>query len=457
MPLLRPKVNPINPVRMIVTSFAAVILAGTLLLLTPMATRAGNSTSITDAFFTAVSATCVTGLTIYDTYLHWTVFGQLVILFMVQVGGLGIVTFVTFFNILLGKRMALSSMQMAMESFRSGSFTDSGKLIRNVVGFSIGAELIGAGLLMIAFVPEYGASGIFMAVFTSVSAFCNAGFDLMGREGAHSSLTHFGGDPLVLLTVSALVICGGLGFLVWNDLAAWRKTRKLTFHTRLVLFTTGLMLAVGFLFFLLFESGNPRTLGDLPAGERTLNAFFQSVTLRTAGFVTLDFNSLYGVTKLCSVIWMFIGGGSGGTAGGIKLTTFAVIVMAVVSVVRNKEDTEIFGRRIRKGTVYKSLAILVLSLGMVGFAGCAVYFLDGGLVSSRITGLNALFETVAAFSTTGISVGVSEDSGMISRLLLAFTMFVGRIGPMTFALSLTIRANTSTKGTILPEGSLLVG
>lgn len=456
MPVLHTKGKAMNPTRTIVSSFALVIAVGTLLLMLPISSKAGQWTFVVDALFTATSATCVTGLVIADTYQNWTLFGQVVIMLLIQIGGLGLVTFVTFFNLVIGKKLGLRNMQMASESISSDTFSDSAKLIRSIVRMSLIIEAIGALVLMITFVPKYGVYGIFMSLFTAVSAFCNAGFDLMGMEGAYVSLCNYNGNPLVMVTIMALIVCGGLGFVVWHDLAAYRRTKRLTLHTKIVLITTAILIVSGALIFLLFESGNKSTLGGLNAGERGIAAFFQSITLRTAGFNSVDVNSLQGITKVFSIIFMFIGAAPGSTAGGIKVTTFAVILMTVISVIRNKEETEIMGRRVNKNTVYKSLAIMSLSIVIVVIASLSVYLIDG-IPTEKITGLNALFEATSAFGTVGLSAGATGQSGWISHLVLILTMFIGRVGPVSLGLSLAVNADARKKNQVIPEGKVIVG
>ena len=267
---------------------------------------------------------------------------------------------------------------------------------------------------------------------------------------------NYNDEPLVLLTITALIICGGLGFIVWQDLVSYRRTKRLTLHSKVVLIANAVLVVGGALLIFLLERANPATLGALDGPGKALASLFQSVTLRTAGFNSVDFGAMHGVTKVLSVIWMFIGAGSGSTGGGIKVTTFAVILMTVVSVIRNREDTEILGRRVSKAVVYKSLAILSLALGVVMLVSSAVYFL-GGAEQGSISGINALFETVSAFGTVGVSAGVTGVAGWPSQLLLALTMFVGRVGPVSLALSLTMKADARRKNQVIPEGKIVVG
>lgn len=442
------------PMRMIAISFALVIISGTFLLMLPISSNDGQPTNFLDCLFTATSSTCVTGLVVFDTYLKWSTFGKIVILLLIQIGGLGLITFTTFFNVAIGRKLGLRNMQLAQESLNSTTFFDVTHLVKAVVLISLAMELCGAAILCTTFVPKYGAEGIFISIFMSVSAFCNAGFDLLGMEGEFVSLCNYNGSPVVIFTIGLLIIIGGLGFLVWKDIFTYRKTKILMLHTKIVLIMTITLILSGMFLFLILEWNNPDTLGGLPIADRFTAAFFQSVTLRTAGFNSVDVNSLHSLTKLGSIVLMFIGAAPGSTAGGVKVTTFAVIVMTVVSVIRGKDDTIILKRRVQKNVVYKALAVVSIALLVVCVSSITIYFTNPD--HADVTGMNALFESVSAFGTVGISSGVTAVANIPSKIILILTMFIGRVGPVSLALALAMRGKPP-KDVIVPDGKILVG
>ncbi|MFA9381136.1 MAG: TrkH family potassium uptake protein [Acetanaerobacterium sp.] len=440
-----------RPVRTITLSFAFVILVGTVVLMMPFSSRSGSFTPFFDALFTATSATCVTGLVLYDTFLQWSAIGQAIILVLIQIGGLGLLTITTFFNLAIGRKLGLRGVHLASETANALDLPDAPKLVKTIMLVSFSCEAVGALLLMVHFVPSYGREGVFLSVFLAVSAFCNAGFDLLGREGAYSSLSHYNDNPYVLLVIVLLIVLGGLGFLVWKDLAQYRKTKKLLLHTRVVIVMTGALIVFGTFVFLLFEWNNGQTLGALPASQRFVASLFQSVTTRTAGFNTIDMNSLNGVTKMFVIILMFIGAAPGSTGGGIKITTFAILVMTVVSVVRGQDETIIFKRRVDKHVVYKALAVVLFAFMFILVATSIIYFTS----VENIDGMNALFESVSAFCTVGLSTGVTAVANLPSRLMIILSMFFGRVGPVSFALALTLRQGRRHE--IIPDGKIIVG
>ena len=444
-----------NPARVITGSFLAVIIAGTLLLMLPLSAKNGEVTNFFDALFTATSATCVTGLVVVDTYTHWTYFGQGVILALIQVGGLGLVTLTLFFNLIIRRKLGLRTLQLAQESTSATNFEDTPRLLKGIVGISLTVESIGALLLMPAFVPKYGKEGIFISVFTSISAFCNAGFDLLGREGAYASLIHYNGS-YVLVVISALIIIGGLGFLVLFDLLHVHRTKKLRLHSRVVLLSTACLLAIGTIGFALLEWNNPATMGGMPTWQKINAAFFQSVSTRTAGFNSIDIASMNEISKLLAIGLMFIGAAPGSTGGGIKVTTIVVLIMTAVSIARGYEDTIIMKHRIKQQVVNKSLTVVFIGfLAVLLASGVIVYTThDGGAI---VPAINALFESTSAFATVGLSTGISAIANLPSKLLLITTMFLGRIGPISFLLSLAAGSGKVNRKQIMPEGHLNVG
>lgn len=444
-----------NPARMISASFAVVIAIGTLLLWLPISSKARVFTPLLDCLFTAASATCVTGLVVYDTYTHWSVFGHGVLLMLIQIGGLGLVTFTSFFNLVVGRKLGLRGMRLASESINSTSFGDVPYLLRMIITFTLAVEASGALLLGLYFVPRFGLRGIAISVFLAISAFCNAGFDVLGFLGEYTSLTSLNDSYLVLFTIMLLIIIGGLGFIVWNDLMAWRKTRTLLLHTKVVLLVTAFLLLLGTVCFLLFEWNNPATLQPMSLKEKIGAGCLQSVTMRTAGFNSIDLYSMRDATKVFSIVLMFIGAAPGSTGGGIKVTTIAVIVMTAVSISRGKDEPYLLGRRLSANVVYRSLAILFLGIVVSGITAI-ILILTCPLEQNGLTGVDAAFEAVSAFATVGVSSGVTAVTNWVGKIALTLTMFIGRVGPVSFGLTLAAQQKINRK-LIVPEGKIVVG
>lgn len=443
------------PVRVIVASFFLLVALGTLLLALPISSATGTLTNPLDALFTATSATCVTGLSVVDTTAHWSPFGQAVILILIQMGGLGLSTFATGFSLLIHRRLGLREMLLTGEA--SGSdMPGAASLLKLMLGFTFACELLGAGLLMLRFVPEYGAAGVWPSVFVAVSAYCNAGFDILGFVPGNSSLTAFAGDPLVSLTISGLIIIGGLGFVVVRDiyqcklLSPLRRQgrKKLSFHTQICFRATFVLLAVGTAGFFLLEYG--RTMEHLNVLEKLNAAFFQSVNTRTAGFASVDIAAQDPFTKVLSTALMFVGGCPGSTAGGVKTTTLVVLVVTVISTLRGRTEASVLKHRFAPGVVYKSLTVVLLGLGVVFADACALV-----LLNPQLRFIDLLYESASAFGTAGLSASLTPKLESVSRLLLCATMFIGRVGPLSFGLSILMRAKSAPS--ILPEGRMLIG
>ncbi len=443
-----------NPTTLIVYSFLAVIIVGTLLLMLPIASKDGQSADFLSAMFTATSATCVTGLIVFDTFIQFSMFGQIVILMLIQIGGLGLLTLATFFHMFMGRRFGFKSMQLASESINLSDSSKAKRLLRVVMGVAFSCELIGAILLSFVFVPQFGAKGIFLSIFTSISAFCNAGFDIFGFMGEYSSVTPFASNPYVLFVIGALIISGGLGFLVWQDIMSYRKTHHLRLHTKLVLLMTVSLIIVGMVGFAVIEWNNPSTLGSLSVFDKISNSLFQSVTTRTAGFNSVDLASTQSITKLFMIILMFIGAAPGGTGGGIKVTTISVLLVAVLSVIHGKSEASAFGRRISQKIVYRSLTIFMLSLIAVAFSSIMLYF----NTEISFAAIDHAFEAVSAFATVGLSVGVTVAMSPIAQIATMVTMLIGRVGPVSMAISLTIKGKKDKYANIvLPQADIPVG
>lgn len=439
--------------RIIVFVFGALILLGALLLCLPAASRDGQSLPFVDALFTATSATCVTGLVVRDTFQHFTVFGQLVVLGLIQVGGLGFMAIATLFSLLLRRTISYNERLFIKETLNSETMQGLVVLMKRILLGTMIIELSGAALFAIRWVPEFGwATGIYKSIFQAISTFCNAGFDLMGQKGAYSSFTTYVTDPLVSLTACALIIVGGIGFFVWSDLLEFRKRRRLMLHSKIVLLTTAVLVVGGTVGFFLLEGHNPRTMLDLAPQHKWLASFFQSVTTRTAGINSIEQVGMTGAAKLLSVILMFIGGSPGSTAGGVKTATVFVLVATCVAAVRGSNQVTAFGRRLSINAVLRSLAIVFI--GLLALVS-SVVVIDQCIDASLI---DILFECTSAFGTVGLGVGISGTAPTLPKLVLIALMFFGRVGIYTIVLALTQGLNSATPDKIrLPEEKIMVG
>jgi trk system potassium uptake protein TrkH len=426
------------PAVSLVLLFAILITVGTLLLMLPIATNGGESTRFLDALFTATSAACVTGLVVVDTATHWSPFGQVVILILIQLGGFGIMAGSTLLLFLFLRRTTLRDRVLVQESLGGLHLGTVTTLVMRIAIFTVVCEVVGAVVLSIAFMagPEAGPPwhplGIWWGIFHSISAFNNAGFDL---TGGFQSLIPFRDDWVVLLTHGLLLILGGLGFAIVGDAVGRRRWSRMTLETKLVISATIVLLVSGTVLIGLIEWSNPATLGPLPPEQRVLNAFFESATLRTAGFTALDTGALIESTLFVVMALMFIGGASGSTAGGIKVNTLAVLVIAIISTVKGEPSATAFGRRIKHAIVYRALAVLILALGFVFIVGL------GLTLTTEATFVQTLFEAISAFGTVGASTGITPDLSDPARLITTFAMFVGRLGPLTLVLALAARAH----------------
>lgn len=441
-----------NPTRLVVMSFGAVILLGTLLLRLPVASSDGVVRPWLTCLFTATSATCVTGLTVADTALSWSPFGQAVILVLIQLGGLGFVTVVTLISLLLHRRIGLSQRMLMASALNLDGLSGVVRLVRHALMGTVLLEGAGAVLLSAQFIPLFGwARGIWYGVFHSVSAFCNAGFDLFGGyTGPYSSLAGFAGRPGVLLTLSALIVLGGLGFFVWEDWLSCRSLRRLSLYSKLALGTTGVLILAGWLFFLCAEWDNPATLGALPPAQRVWNALFQSVTLRTAGYAVLDQGALTDSSGVLSILLMLIGGGSGSTAGGVKTVTFAVLLLALRDGLRGREAVVVRGRTIAQRKVLSAMTLSLLVL---------MAFLAGSMalsVAENLAFLPAAFETASALGTVGLSMGITPQLGWCGKLLVVGMMFLGRVGILSFSLAFLTRRDRGVKLSY-PTAEVIIG
>ena len=409
----------------ITLGYLALILLGALLLTTPLAARDGTWTPFLDALFTATSATCVTGLVVVDTFTHWSLFGQLVILLMIQTGGLGFMTVLTMVMVMLRRNVGLYQRQLIMQSVGNLSLSGSVALILRILRGTFLIEGAGATLLAVRFCREFGfVTGLYYAVFHAVSAFCNAGFDLMGRRAPFSSLTYYADDPLVCLTICALILLGGLGFLVWSDLLKCRwHVRRYTLHTRIALCATAVLVVV------------PTALFHLYEGQGLLPSLFAAVTPRTAGFNTIDMSNMSSGSYFLTTVLMFIGGNSGSTAGGIKITTAVVALYCVFAGARRSGEIVVGGRQLDESTVREATA----TLGAYLVLTCVGSLVIAGVEPYSLTQI--LLEVVSAIATVGLSTGITPTLSAVSRCMLIFLMFAGRLGVMTLAIAFGQRRN----------------
>lgn len=437
----------LSPPQILVLGFAAIILIGTALLMLPISSRTGEPLSFIDALFTSTSATCVTGLVVVDTGTTFSSFGQVVIMLLIQIGGLGFMTMATLFALVLKRRISLKDRLILQEAMNQSSMEGIVRLIRRVLLYSLVIEACGALLLSIrwAFDMPIGKA-IYYGVFHAVTMFNNAGFDLFGD---FRSLTGYVYDPVVNVVVMFLIVSGGIGFIVLSDLIDFRKQRRLSLHSKVVLSMTGALLLIGFIVIFIFEFTNPRTLGSLNWGGKFFGAMFQSVTPRTAGANTIDITGLRQATQFFIVILMFIGASPGSTGGGIKTTTFTIMVGAVIAMMRGRDDIVMFRYRLAQERVLKALTIALLALLLV----LAVSMILS--TTEEADFLEVLFETTSAFGTVGLSMGLTPDLTVFGKILISITMFAGRLGPLTLAYALGPK-----KGKELyrhPEGKMIIG
>lgn len=407
--------------QIIAFGFIALILVGTGLLMLPVSSAAPGGASFPDCLFTATSAVCVTGLVVRDTGTYWSPFGQAVILLLIQVGGMGVVTAAITLSFISGRKIGLMQRSVMQEAIAAPQVGGIVRLTRFIVLTALCIETAGALLLMPSFIQAFGAGkGIWYSFFHSISAFCNAGFDLMGIRGAFSSMTSFEQNVPVNIVLILLITVGGIGFLVWNDVKEHRHHfKQYRLQSKLVLLTSLVLVAVPFLWIFFFE------LTETPALQRVLPSLFQSVTLRTAGFNTIDLNEISGGGQAVMILWMLIGGSPGSTAGGMKTTTVAVLLLTTITVFRRRDDVECYGRRIGEDVVRNAVAILVMYFLLFVFSGVFISHIE------KLPLLTCLFETASAVGTVGVTLGITSQLGLVSRGILVVLMFLGRVGGLT--------------------------
>ena len=418
----------------ICSSFLLVIAVGTLLLTLPISSRTGRL-GVIDAMFTATSATCVTGLVVRDTWSQFSLFGQVIILMLIQVGGLGLVTLTSFFALAARRRMGFRDLRLLGESVSADGLSKATEVLKIVIKLAAAFEAVGIVLLLFAFVPQFGAEGVWVSVFTAISAFCNAGFDLFGRFGAYSSLVPYVNNYYVQAVIMFMIMAGGLGFMVWVELAEYRKKRRLSLHAKVVLQFSVIFWVGGAVLLALLEWSNPRTMGGLSVPGKIMAALFQSVSTRTAGMNTIDLAACSPISKLLMSVLQFIGAAPGSTGGGVKVTTFAVLILTIRSVAQGRDDCVIGGHHIESKTVYRALTIIVIG-AVAAFGSAVVVYYN---TAETVSVIDCIFESCSAFGTVGLSVGVTGQLNTGAKLLYMACMFMGRVGPVSLAISLTAK------------------
>lgn len=428
----------LSTTQIILLSFLAAILIGAVLLSLPISAANGETTPFVDALFTATTATCVTGLVVVPTVVHWSLFGQIVILLLIQIGGLGIITVMAGLGLLLQRKLRLADSLLIQDAFNLNSLSGLGSFVKKVILGTLLIEGIGAVLYMPIFIPKYGAKGIWIAVFNAVSALCNAGIDIIAED----SLCAYAGNPLVNLVTCALIVLGGLGYIVWWDvLRVCKDARKkkgsplryLTLHSKIALASTAVLIAVGAALFFVFEYDNPATMQTMSLYDKIQAAFFQSVTTRTAGFFTVPQEALTNPSALVSLLLMFVGGSPVGTAGGIKTVTFAVLLAAALAAINNRNEVSLFNRTVPKQAVHKAIGITCTSFAIAFIATVALACVTDA------PALDIAYETVSATATVGLTRALTPSLNTLGRLIVTATMYLGRVGPISLAVAFALK------------------
>lgn len=455
--------HSMRPTRQIALSFLVVILIGSILLSLPISNNIAPTTYLNN-LFVATSATCVTGLVPVVTSEQYNLFGQIIIIILIQIGGLGFLTFLNLLLIVIKKRISLTNKIVLQEALNQPSLNELPKFVKNVIKYTFIVEGIGAILLGLVFIPDYGlVKGIYYSIFHSISAFCNAGFDVLGSN----SLILYQSNLIINLVISGLIIMGGLGFIVWFDIAKnikkeltrpaefrWRHfLQHLSLHTKLVLVMTVILLAIGTIAFYACEMNNPATLGKLNLFDQLQVSFFQSATLRTAGFASVNMASLQTYTKFMMCVLMFIGGSPAGTAGGIKTVTFAISILMVYNIYHGRKELTVFARRIPKRAIIRSFAIISIAMAITFFS---IFILS---ISENAPFIDVIFEVVSAIATVGLSASLTSSLTLVGKILIIILMYIGRIGPITLMISFARKSyiNAGKKEIRYPDGNILLG
>ena len=447
-------INKKEPTQIMVIGYAVIILIGAFLLSMPISTQNRESIGFLDALFTSTSAVCVTGLVAVDTATYWSFFGQLIIITLIQIGGLGFMTMTTLVALIIKKRINLRERLLIQESLNQVDLSGLVKLTRYILLTTILIEGTGALLLSTVFIPQFGfLKGVWYSIFHAISAFCNAGFDLMGAvSGPFSSLTYYVNNFTITITISLLIILGGIGFPVILDVIRNKKLSKLNLHSKIVIFSSIALISIGMIIILILEYNNPKTLGPLEFGGKLLASLFQSVTLRTAGFNTVDLSLMKESSLFVMIILMFIGASPASTGGGVKTTTVATLILAVKAFILEKQDIEVCQRRISESTVKKSLGIFLIGVIVVAIGTVIICITDPGFNL-----LDVQFEVVSAIATVGLSIGGSPNLSILGKIFIMLFMFMGRVGSLTIFMALASRGTKKNAPIRYPEGKIIVG
>lgn len=436
----------LSPYQILTIGFSGLILCGAFLLMLPVSSQDGSSLSFIDALFTATSAVCVTGLIVVDTGTYFSLFGQTIIILLIQIGGFGIMTITTILSVLIGRRIQLRSRLLAQESLNQLTLGGIVHLIQMLVKTTFAIEFVGGVLLSLRLYPDYGLKGIYMAFWHSVSAFCNAGFDIFGK----TDIFRYNNDPLFCLTIAFLIIIGGIGYNVTEEIRSLHSWQKFSLHTKVVLLTTAVLLFGGTVVLFILEYGNPATIGNWNWGEKILGAFFLSVTSRTAGYTLMNTGALYEASLFFIIILMFCGASPGSTGGGVKTTTVAIIFATVSSIIRGKDEVILFNRRLEHSLIIKALAIFCVAASFIVVATMIL------CLTENFSFIRILFEVTSALATVGLSTGITADMTVCGKVILILMMLMGRVGVLTFLMAIAMR--TGRKPRIgYPSGRIGVG
>ncbi|WP_346939007.1 TrkH family potassium uptake protein [uncultured Clostridium sp.] len=442
------KKTKLSEVQVLALGFFIVIFIGGTILSLPISSANGEATNFLDSLFTATSATCVTGLVTVDTGTHWNLFGQTVIMILIEIGGLGFMSFATFISVLIGRRITLKSRLLMQEAMNTFNIQGLVKMLKKVMLFTFIIQFIGALILSTQLIPEFGvARGLYISIFSSISTFCNAGFDLFGN---FNSYTGYYDNSIILLTVSALIAIGGLGFIVLLDLYNYRNTKKLSLHSKLVLLITTILIVGGTIVMFILEYNNPNTIGNMNFKDKIVNSIVASISPRTAGINSIPIDKMTTTSKFVTVILMFIGGSPGSTAGGLKTSTLGIILCTAISVIRGKENADIFGRTIPRGLQLKAITLLIIGMGLVMTVTMMLT-----IAEPNEAFLDVLYEATSAFGTVGLTTGVTQRLSEPGKIIIITLMYLGRVGPLTVVMAIVSRKKGANYK--YPEGKILIG
>ena len=451
METIRKKKN-LSPFKILAIGFATVILTGGILLSLPISSATGQFTSLLDTIFTATSAVCVTGLVVLDTGTYWSVFGQWIILILIEIGGLGFMALSTIFALLLGKRISLRERLVMQEAYNTFSLQGVINHVRYMLFFTLAVQGGAALILMTQFIPLYGiGTGIYYGIFHAISAFNNAGFDLLGN---FTSVTVLNTNKVVLMTLGTLINIGGLGYLVWREIISSirskKKLKNFSLHSKVVLTISLTLILFGSLIFLIFEWNNPATMQGMRFSDKIVNSYFSATTPRTAGFNSISNSEMSPAGKLLTMAYMFIGGSPGSTAGGVKTTTLGIVIFTLISVLKGREDVEVYHKKLSQSTVYRAVAVFLLGISIVIMGVIVLSIAEVGATFEVI-----LYEVLSAFGTVGLTQGITPSLTAVSKVTLTLIMYMGRVGPLTVMLALAGKQNKANVK--YPEGKLLIG